>query len=94
MAKNRHWRAPQAHRQIADVIEANAGSLARSLTQEQGKPLADATGEVSGMAAFFRYFATLDLPVKVLDDSDGAAGRVHGASRWAWSARSSRGISR
>ena len=31
---------------IADVIEANATELAQLLTQEQGKPLADATGEV------------------------------------------------
>ena len=55
--------------QIADVIDANAASLARTLTQEQGKPLPDATWEVNGMAAFFRYFATLDLPMKVLEDS-------------------------
>ena len=34
--------------QIADVIDANAGSLARTLTQEQGKPLPDAAGEVAG----------------------------------------------
>ena len=67
---DRHRRAPQAHRQIADVIEANAGELARPLTQEQGKPIADATGEVFGMAAFFRYFASLDLPMKVIEDSD------------------------
>jgi acyl-CoA reductase-like NAD-dependent aldehyde dehydrogenase len=55
--------------QIADVIEVNAASLARTLTQEQGKPLPDATWEVNAMAAFFRYFATLDLPMKVLEDS-------------------------
>jgi acyl-CoA reductase-like NAD-dependent aldehyde dehydrogenase len=55
--------------QIADVIDANASSLARTLTQEQGKPLPDAAAEVAGMAAFFRYFATLDLPMKVLEDS-------------------------
>ena len=55
--------------QIADVIDANAGSLARTLTQEQGKPLPDAAAEVGGMAAFFRYFATLDLSMKVLEDS-------------------------
>ena len=36
---------------MADVIEANADELARLLTSEQGKPLADATGEVMGMAA-------------------------------------------
>jgi acyl-CoA reductase-like NAD-dependent aldehyde dehydrogenase len=55
--------------QIADVIDANATTLARTLTQEQGKPLQDAAGEVAGMAAFFRYFATLDLSMKVLEDS-------------------------
>ena len=55
------WAAtPMAERRqlvikMADVIEANAGELARILTSEQGKPLADATGEVMGMAAFFRY---------------------------------------
>ena len=62
---------------IADVIEANATELAQLLTQEQGKPLADATGEVFGTAAFFRYFMSLDLPVKVIDDSDGRRVEVH-----------------
>ncbi len=55
---------------IADVIEANAAELAQLLVQEQGKPLADATGEVHGTAAFFRYFTTLNLDVEVLDDSE------------------------
>ena len=54
---------------MADVIEANAQELAQLLVQEQGKPLADATGEVHGTAAFFRYFTTLNLDVEVLDDS-------------------------
>jgi acyl-CoA reductase-like NAD-dependent aldehyde dehydrogenase len=62
---------------IADVIQANAGELARILTQEQGKPIGDATGEVYGAAAFFRYFTMLDLPVKVLDDSDAQKVEVH-----------------
>ncbi len=56
---------------IADAIQNNAPELARILTQEQGKPIGDATGEVYGAAAFFRYFTSLDLPVKVLDDSPG-----------------------
>jgi acyl-CoA reductase-like NAD-dependent aldehyde dehydrogenase len=59
---------------IADVIQANLADLARLLTQEQGKPLADATGEILGAAAFFRYFASLDVPAKVVQDD--AAGRV------------------
>jgi len=56
---------------MADVIEADAPELARLLTQEQGKPLADATGEVYGTAAFFRYFTSLDLPNKIIEDSEG-----------------------
>jgi acyl-CoA reductase-like NAD-dependent aldehyde dehydrogenase len=54
---------------IADAIEQHQDELARLLTQEQGKPLPDATAEAAGMAAFFRYFATLDLPMKVVEDS-------------------------
>jgi len=63
--------------EIADIIQANATELARLLTQEQGKPLADATGEVYGASAFFRYFTMLDLPVKVLDDSETRKVEVH-----------------
>src|ERR1700755_2890711 len=54
---------------MADIIEANAGDLARMLTSEQGKPLADATGEVMGMAAFFRYLGSLELPMRVIEAS-------------------------
>jgi acyl-CoA reductase-like NAD-dependent aldehyde dehydrogenase len=56
---------------IAERIQSKAPELARILTQEQGKPLADATGEVYGAAAFFQYFASLDLPVKIVEDSEG-----------------------
>jgi len=69
------WAAtPIEHRRaavvkMADIIEANAGELARLLTSEQGKPLPDATREVMGMAAFFRYFGSLDLPMKVIESS-------------------------
>ncbi|MGJ5045997.1 aldehyde dehydrogenase family protein [Bradyrhizobium oligotrophicum] len=54
---------------MADIIEANSGELARILTSEQGKPLTDATGEVLGMAAFFHYLATLELPMRVIESS-------------------------
>jgi acyl-CoA reductase-like NAD-dependent aldehyde dehydrogenase len=56
---------------MADAIEANAGELARILTSEQGKPLADATGEVMGMAGFFRYLGSLELNMRVIEDSEG-----------------------
>ena len=55
---------------MADAIQGDLQNLARLLTQEQGKPLADAMGEVFGAAAFFRYFASLDLAEKVIEDSD------------------------
>ena len=53
---------------IADALQNNVNDFARLLTQEQGKPLADATGEVFGASAFFRYFASLDLPARVVTD--------------------------
>ncbi|MEM6707861.1 MAG: aldehyde dehydrogenase family protein [Pseudomonadota bacterium] len=62
---------------IADVIEANAQELAQLLTQEQGKPIGDATGEVFGAAAFCRYFTTLDLPVQTIDDNSGRKVEAH-----------------
>jgi len=62
-----HRRA--AIQKVADIIEANLPELARLLTTEQGKPLPDATTEVGGMAAFFRYIGSLDLTMKVLEDS-------------------------
>ena len=55
---------------MADAIQNDLQNLARILTQEQGKPIGDAMGEVFGCAAFFRYFASLDLPTKVIEDSD------------------------
>ena len=63
--------------EIADIIEANVDDLSRILTQEQGKPLADATGEVMGASMFFRYFQTLDLPVEILEDSDTQRVEIH-----------------
>lgn len=62
---------------MADAIEKNAAELARLLTQEQGKPIGDATGEIYGTAAFFKYFTMLDLPVKVLEESEGRRVEAH-----------------
>src|ERR1700732_4247794 len=56
---------------MAEAIEANTNELARLLTSEQGKPLADATGEVMAMAGFFRYLSSLVLPVGVVGVSGG-----------------------
>ena len=63
--------------EIADIIEANSEDLARILTQEQGKPLEDAMGEIMGASMFFRYFQSLDLLVEVLEDSDTQRVEIH-----------------
>jgi len=54
---------------MAETIEANVDELARLLTSEQGKPLPEATREVRRMAGYFRYFGSLDLPMRVIEDS-------------------------
>lgn len=59
---------------IADAIQGHADQLARLLVQEQGKPLQDAMREMTFASAFFRYFASLDLAPKVVQDD--ATGRV------------------
>jgi lactaldehyde dehydrogenase/glycolaldehyde dehydrogenase len=42
---------------IAALVRENAEELARLVVREQGKPIAEARGEVGGAAEFFTYFA-------------------------------------
>ncbi|HEU5003524.1 MAG TPA: aldehyde dehydrogenase family protein [Actinomycetota bacterium] len=42
---------------VADVLDAEAGPLAATMTQEMGKPLAQARAEVTKCATAFRYYA-------------------------------------
>ncbi len=61
--KKRSWKERQSVLSaIADAIDKHVPELARLLTLEQGKPLPDATAEVQGTSAFFRYFAALPAP--------------------------------
>ncbi|QIB64965.1 aldehyde dehydrogenase family protein [Kineobactrum salinum] len=64
-------RVKALHR-MADLIEANAGELARLLTLEQGKPLKGRGSEfeVQGCVTWLRATAGMSLPVKILEDSD------------------------
>ena len=56
---------------VADALVARTEEFARLLTSEQGKPLPMAMWEVGATAESLRYFASLDLPDKVLrDDAD------------------------
>ncbi|WP_394111921.1 NAD-dependent succinate-semialdehyde dehydrogenase [Xanthobacter wiegelii] len=49
-------RAGKLHK-LADLITQNADELALILTTEQGKPLAEAKGEIGASAAYVRWFA-------------------------------------
>ena len=54
---------------IADALEARTPEFARLLTQEQGKPLDHAMGELMGSVEMIRTFARMELPVKVLRET-------------------------
>ncbi|MFD3662345.1 aldehyde dehydrogenase family protein [Streptomyces sp. NPDC058659] len=77
------WRADPvartaALRGAADAVETAGDDLARLLTREQGKPLAESFAEVARTAARLRYFADLAPRTRRIDD-----GRpVHSEIRW------------
>ncbi len=68
---------PMAERQakvsaLADAIVANVDRLARALTQEQGKPLAEAQGEIAWAEGYLRHYATLKIAERTIqDDANG-----------------------
>jgi acyl-CoA reductase-like NAD-dependent aldehyde dehydrogenase len=62
---------------IAGAVESHADELAKLLTEEQGKPLAEALGEVQATAAFFRHVAGLSYDSKVLEDSGTRRATLH-----------------
>ncbi|MFB6837229.1 aldehyde dehydrogenase family protein [Streptomyces sp. NPDC056361] len=67
-----------ALRAAADAVEAAGDDLARLLTREQGKPLAESYAEIARTAARLRYFADLAPRTRRIDD-----GRpVHSEVRW------------
>jgi len=57
---------------IAAALQQPPEGLARTLTQEQGKPLDKATGEVMGAAIWCQYTASLDLPIETIQNTDQA----------------------
>lgn len=54
---------------IAEALAREIEAFARLLTQEQGKTLAEARGEMEGAIAAFQYFATLELRPRILRDT-------------------------
>jgi acyl-CoA reductase-like NAD-dependent aldehyde dehydrogenase len=60
----------EALMKIAAALAERSAEFARLLTQEQGKPLVHATGEIAGSVGLINAFAAMDLPVKVLRDNE------------------------
>lgn len=55
---------------LADAIVANSDALARALTQEQGKPLAEAQGEIAWAEGYLRHYATLEIAERTIQDDE------------------------
>lgn len=55
---------------MADLLETRKDEFARLLTSEQGKPLAQAAGEIGGGIAMLRYYAGLEIAPIVLRESE------------------------
>ncbi|MCX4598225.1 aldehyde dehydrogenase family protein [Streptomyces sp. NBC_01549] len=77
------WRADPAARTTAlrvaaDAVERAGDDLARLLTREQGKPVAESYAEIARTAARLRYFA--DLAPRTRRITDGRP--VHSEIRW------------
>lgn len=60
---------------LADALLEQVEPMARLLTSEQGKPIADAINEVGGAAMYLKGICALDLPVTITEPEDGQ-GRV------------------
>jgi len=60
----------QALLKIADALQARAPEFARLLTEEQGKPLAHAAGEIGEAVGLIQAFAAMNLSSKVLRETD------------------------
>lgn len=67
----------QLLRDIADRVDAHADELARLLTQEQGKPLASAKGELRFLARALRAHAEYELPPETIKNDAGNTVDVH-----------------
>lgn len=55
---------------FADKLNERAEEIARVMTQEQGKPLAESQFEVSYTEAFIRHFAGMDIASYVVQDDE------------------------
>lgn len=56
--------------ELADAIAARKDEIARVLTMEQGKPLAEAQGELAWTDGYLRHYATLELADRIIQDDE------------------------
>lgn len=56
--------------ELAEAIAARKDEIARVLTMEQGKPLAEALGELAWTEGYLRHYATLELPDRIIQDDE------------------------
>jgi len=71
----RTWRKDETFRrtklkECAAAIQGHAQEIGALLSQEQGKPIAAAVGEVYGAAFWFTYFADLAIASEIIKDDD------------------------
>ncbi|WP_395069077.1 aldehyde dehydrogenase family protein [Paraburkholderia silvatlantica] len=72
------WQERGAYlRQFADAVRAHADELARLLTKEQGKPLADAKWEIMLAAGALAQFSTKEVSGEVLRDTEQERVELH-----------------
>lgn len=55
---------------LSAALAENEAEIARLITQEQGKPLPEAIGEVQWSVGYLAHTATLELPDRVIQDDD------------------------
>lgn len=77
------WRAvPIAERRamvmrLADLLKRDAEALATLLTQEQGKPIAEARAELAYTEYWLRHLGGLSLETRLIEDSDTRRVELH-----------------
>ncbi len=61
----------------ADLLLSEVDSLARLLTEEQGKPLRDSIREIRRSAELTKDFARIEFPVEILQDNESRRVELH-----------------
>ncbi len=64
------WERQEIVAKMAQAVEDNADALARILTQEQGKPLPEALGEMAWSQGYMGHYATLSVTGRTIQDDD------------------------